>query len=170
MPQLLISLEFLAAKALLAAITALVFLAAIGRSLGHPLIWSVDVAQLLFIWLCFLAANRALRLKTHIGVDMLVKRLPARPRWLLELALGALTLGFLFTLALTGYQLTVLNWQRVYGDSGLSYAWVTGAVPVGCLLMGATVLVQMIEAARHGGLVFYADKASELDRSGSQLG
>jgi TRAP-type C4-dicarboxylate transport system permease small subunit len=170
MPGWYVRLEDIVSKTLLAAITLLIFLAAVGRSFGHPLIWSVDIAQLLFIWLCFLAANRAMRVKTHIGVDMLVKRLPATPRWTLELALGALTLGFLATLAITGYQLTLLNWQRVYGDSGVSYAWVTGAVPVGCVLMGATVSLHMAKALREGGLVFYADKSSELDRSDSQLG
>ena len=73
---LLTRLEDITSKALLAAITGLVFFAAIGRSLGYPLIWSVDMAQLLFVWLCFLGANRAMRLKAHIGVDLLVRRLP----------------------------------------------------------------------------------------------
>ena len=71
--------------------------------------------------------------------------------------------------AWTGYKLTLLNWQRVFGDSDISYAWVTGAVPVGSLLMAATVIAQMIEAARTGGLVFYADRSSEVDRTDSQL-
>jgi TRAP-type C4-dicarboxylate transport system permease small subunit len=134
------------------------------------MIWSVDVAQLLFIWLCFLGANRAMRLKTHIGVDMLVRALPRTPRWILELILGALTLAFLLTLAISGYRLTLLNWERIYGDSGISYAWVTGAVPVGCLLMSVTVLANMVSAVRKQQWVFYADKASEADRSQSQLG
>lgn len=43
----LAQLEFLVASLLLAAIVALVFLAAVGRTFGHPLIWSVDMAQLL---------------------------------------------------------------------------------------------------------------------------
>ncbi len=55
MTHALISLEFLLAKLLLACIVLLVFAAAVVRSVGHPLIWSVDVAQLMFIWLCFLA-------------------------------------------------------------------------------------------------------------------
>jgi TRAP-type C4-dicarboxylate transport system permease small subunit len=165
-----IRIEELASKMLLAIITLLVFFAAIMRTAGTPMIWSVDVAQLLFIWLCFLGANRAMRLKTHIGVDMLVRALPRTPRWMLELALGALTLAFLLTLAISGYRLTLLNWERIYGDSGISYAWVTGAVPVGCLLMSATVLANMVSAVRNRQWVFYADKASEVDRSQSQLG
>ena len=111
-----------------------------------------------------------MRIKAHIGVDFFVRKLPLTPRWLLEIVLGLLTLGFLMTLAYTGYKLTLLNWQRVYGDSGISYAWVTGAVPVGCALLSVTVLINLVRAIRDRKLVFYADKASEVDRSETQLG
>lgn len=170
MSELYIRIEDAVSKLLLAIITLLVFVAAIARTLGDPMIWSVDLAQLLFVWLCFLGANRAMRIKAHIGVDFFVRKLPLTPRWLLEIALGLLTLGFLMTLAYTGYKLTLLNWQRVYGDSGISYAWVTGAVPVGCALLSVTVLINLVRAIRDRKLVFYADKASEVDRSETQLG
>lgn len=170
MSELYVRIEDAVSKVLLAVITLLVFVAAIARTLGEPMIWSVDVAQLLFVWLCFLGANRAMRIKTHIGVDFFVRKMPLTPRWMLEIALGVLTLGFLLTLAYTGYKLTLLNWQRVYGDSGISYAWVTGAVPVGCALLSVTVLLNLVRAIRDRKLVFYADKANEIDRSETQLG
>ena len=168
MSHFLISAEFLVAKVLLAAIVVLVFLAALGRSFGYPLIWSIDVAQLLFIWVCFLGANRAMRLKAHIGVDLFVRKLPRTPRWLIEIGLALLALAFLGALAVSGYRLTLLNWQRVYGDSGISYAWVTAAVPVGAALLALTITINLIHALRTRSLVFYADRG--LDRSDSQLG
>lgn len=168
MAAFLIRLEFALAKILLAAIVLLVFGAAVGRSLGYPLIWSVDMAQLMFVWLCFLGANRAMRLKVHIGVDFFVRRLPRAPRWYIEIALGLITLAFLATLAISGYRLMMLNWQRVYGDSGIPYAWVTAAVPVGALILGLSVAVNLIDAIRRRKLVFYAER--ELDRSETQLG
>ncbi|MDP3600593.1 MAG: TRAP transporter small permease [Bosea sp. (in: a-proteobacteria)] len=168
MSQFLISAEFLAAKLLLAAIVILVFIAALGRTFGYPLIWSIDVAQLLFIWVCFLGANRAMRLKAHIGVDLFVRKLPRTPRWLVEIALALLSLAFLIALAVSGYRLTMLNWQRVYGDSGISYAWVTAAVPVGSALLALTITINLVHALRTRSLVFYADRS--LDRSDSQLG
>lgn len=170
MPEWYNRIEEIASNVLLAIITALVFVAAIARTFGAPLIWSVDLAQILFIWLCFLGANRAMRLKAHIGVDMLVRKLPQTPRWSLELVLGVLAIAFLMALAVSGYRLSVLNWQRIYGDSGIPYAWVTGAVPVGCLLMSITVLASMIGTIRNRRLVFYPDRSGELDRVESQLG
>lgn len=168
MTHALISLEFLLAKLLLACIVLLVFAAAVGRSVGYPLIWSIDVAQLMFIWLCFLAANRAMRLKTHIGVDYFIRKLPRTPRWLVEIALALLALAFLIALVVSGYRLTMLNWQRVYGDSGISYAWVTAAVPVGAALLAVTIAGNLVSAIRKRQLVFYAERS--LDRSESQLG
>lgn len=168
MTQIVTRLELFAAKALLAAIVVLVFAAAVGRSFGYPLVWSVDVAQLLFIWVCFLGANRALRLKTHIGVDLFVRALPRSLRHWIELALAVLTLAFLITLAVSGYKLTVLNWQRVYGDSGISYAWVTAAVPIGAAMLAITLVGHIVGSLRTQSLVFYADRS--IDRSESQLG
>lgn len=168
MANLLIRLEDVASKSLLAIIVMLVFGAAVARSLGHPIVWSVDMAQLLFVWLCFLGANRAMRIKAHIGVDLFVRKLPRTSRWAIEMMLGAITLAFLLALTVSGYRLTMLNWQRVFGDSGISYAWVTAAVPVGAALLGITVAINMVSALRNRNLVFYADRA--VDRSDTQLG
>jgi TRAP-type transport system small permease protein len=134
--------------ALLAAIVGLVFVAAIMRFFSYPLIWSVDMAQLLFIWLCFLGANRALRQRTHLGVDMLIRRLPYRTRLIVELGLAVVVIAFLLALAIEGTQLTILNHERLFGDSGIPYAFVTIAVPVGCVFLALTVVLNTIEALR----------------------
>jgi TRAP-type C4-dicarboxylate transport system permease small subunit len=170
MPAFLVRLELRVAQFLLAAIVVLVFVAAVSRSIGRPVEWSDDMAQLLFVWLCVLGANRAMRMKAHMAVDWLAKRLPRFQRWLLELLNGALVLAFLLTLAASGYRLTMLNWERIYGDSGLSYAWVTIAIPVGCALMSIEVVLHMIRSIRSRGPVFYAEGASEVDRAHSQIG
>lgn len=159
MPPFHVVAEEFVAKALLAAIVVLVFLAAVARSFGHPLIWSVDLAQLLFVWLCMLGANKALRRKSHIGVDFFVLRLPPAMRRGVELALGLMTLVFLGALAWLGVRLTLLNAERIYGDSGISYAWVTGAVPAGCGLLALTLIGHLGRCLRGGLLVFSRDDA-----------
>ena len=164
MLRLLAAAESAAAKLLLAVITALVFVAGIARWFNTPLVWSVDLAQLLFIWLCFLGANQVLRRKAHIGVDYFVRRLPRRARALIDIILAALVMAFLITMIITGTKLTLLNMERVYGDSGLSYAWVTGAVPVGCVLLALSVAGHLITALRQwrggGSLVFASEQPS----------
>lgn len=136
---------------LLAAITGLVFVAAITRFFGHPLVWSVDLAQLLFVWVCFLGADKAMREKSHLGMEVPVKYLPYKYRLGVELACSVIVLALLAVLAVKGYELTLLNLERTFGDSTLSYAWVTAAVPVGCLLIGASLVHNMVEAWRRRG-------------------
>ncbi|CAN1493419.1 DctM TRAP-type C4-dicarboxylate transport system, small permease component [Rhabdaerophilaceae bacterium] len=170
MPRWYIQFEDITSKFLLATITVLVLIAAISRSIGHPVIWSDDFAQLLFVWLCVFGATRAMRLKAHMAVDYAVKWLPRTPRWLLELFNAALILGFLLTLAYSGYRLTMLNIQRVYGDSGISYAWVTIAIPVGCFLMSIEVIIHAFRSFRDRSLVFFPEKPNDLERAHSQLG
>lgn len=153
----LAQVEFIVAATILTTIVVLVFSAAVMRFFGRPLIWSVDMAQLLFIWLCFIGATRAMREKAHLGIDLFARRLPSRARLLLELAVSALVLAFLAALAVEGYRLTMLNRQRLFGDSGLSYAWVTSAVPVGCLMLAAALIHNMAGAwkRREAGELVY---------------
>lgn len=133
---------------LLAVITVLVFIAAVMRFFDHPLIWSVDLAQLMFIWLCFIGAARAMRRRLHLGVDFVARLLPHHLRLALETALYCLFTAFLLTLAVEGYKLTMMNLARKFGDSGLSYAWVTIAVPVGSVLLILAMTENLVEAWR----------------------
>jgi TRAP-type C4-dicarboxylate transport system permease small subunit len=148
MLRLLARIEFAIAGLLLAAIVLLVFVAAIMRSFGSPVIWSVDMAQLLFIWLCMFGAARALREKGHLGIDLLVRFLPHRFRLGLEIVLSLVMLAFLGLLAYEGVRLALSNVQRQFADSGISYAWVTIAVPVGCVMLGAGIVFNIVEAWR----------------------
>jgi TRAP-type C4-dicarboxylate transport system permease small subunit len=170
---LLSKIELLVGVVLLAAIVGLVFIAAVMRFFGTPLFWSVDLAQLLFSWLCFLGANRALRQRVHLGIDLLIQTLDHRKRLCLELLLGLLVVVFLAVLAVEGVKLTLLNKERLFGDSGIPYAFVTIAVPVGCLFLVFTVIATALEAIRHRGeerlLVFARRPGERPDEIGDGL-
>ncbi|WP_373352826.1 TRAP transporter small permease [Pseudoroseicyclus sp. CXY001] len=148
MQKLYTRAEFITGALILSAITGLVFVAAVMRTFGHPLVWSVDLAQLLFIWLCFIGACRALRQRAHLGVDLVIRLLPYRARRWVETGIAILTLAFLAVLAVEGVKLTLLNIERQFGDSGLSYAWVTIAVPVGSLLFAGNIIANLVDAWR----------------------
>lgn len=167
MLKFLVSVEAAVGKFLLVAIVVLVFAAGVLRWFDHPLIWSVDLAQLLFLWIAFIGANQALRKRVHIGMDLAVRRLPLRMRRIVEIVLALLTLAFLLIMVWEGYKLTALNMQRVFGDSGISYAFVTGAVPVGCLMLAITLaghLVKLIRTWRtERSLVFSDPEHGEVE-------
>jgi TRAP-type transport system small permease protein len=158
-------IELWLGMSLLAIIVALVFAAAIMRFFNRPLIWSVDLAQLLFIWLCFIGATRAMRERAHLGVDLLVRNLAHRHRLYLETLLALVFVAFMSVLAWEGYKLTMLNRERLFGDSGLSYAYVTIAVPVGCLFLTLAILANGLEAwrARAGSSLLIFNRNDDTD-------
>ncbi|WAP67034.1 TRAP transporter small permease [Jiella pelagia] len=154
MSAIVTRLEDAIGRVLLAAVVVLVFTGALSRFVGHPIIWSVDMAQAAFVWLCFFGALKAMRRKAHIGVDYFVAKLPFAARRAIEILLSLLALAFLATMGWFGIQLTLLNTARIFGDSGISYAWVTAAVPAGCLALALILLAQLVRALRSGGLVY----------------
>ena len=122
-----------------------VFLAAIMRWVGFPLSWSVEFAQLLFVWAIFLGANRTLREKKHITVDIFTKSMPEKLRKSVEIFTKVIILGFLVFLMIYGFQLSAENSVRQINNLPLSYSFITLAVPIGSLLMFITTIAQIIE-------------------------
>ena len=162
----LAQLELAICLVLLGGITGLVFVASIMRFFGHPIVWSVDMAQLLFVWLCFIGANKAMREKSHLGMEVLVTRLSYVPRFWLEFVCTALIIAFLLVLVVQGWNLTWLNIERTFADSTLSYGWVTLSVPVGSLLLVATLVYNTVQALRKRGeqkLIYNRNEAELAD-------
>jgi TRAP-type C4-dicarboxylate transport system permease small subunit len=128
------------AMAFFAGTSFFVLVGAVTRALNHPVIWAVDLAQLSFVWACVLGADLAMKNNAHIEIDIVVRYFPASVRrkiaivWLIAIA------AFLAMLIWYGSNLTLMNMERVLGDVGISYSWVTGAIPAGCALMLATTL------------------------------
>ncbi|MFT4171066.1 MAG: TRAP transporter small permease [Rhodocyclaceae bacterium] len=140
MKHFLYTVEESLAMLCFAATTALVLVGAASRTLGMPIVESVDLAQLGFAWTCALGADIALKHKAHVVIDVVVKRLPLPVRRALGVLWHIVMLGFLAMLVWYGAELTLLNTQRKLGDVGISYAWVTVTVPVAASLMSLTLL------------------------------
>jgi TRAP-type C4-dicarboxylate transport system permease small subunit len=157
MPSVLRTLaraEDLVARACLGGCSALVFLAAVSRAVGSPVLWAIDIAMLLFIWCAFLGADAALRARQHIIIDVVVRLFPQRLQRGLLITHWAVIIAFLLTLVVLGTQLTFLNVQRPMGDTDISYAYVTAAVPAGSLLMAITAGAQLVGFWRDKALTF----------------
>ncbi len=146
--------EEILARACLVGCSALVFVAAVSRAFGSPVLWAIDIAMLLFIWCAFFGADAALRARQHIIIDIVVRLFPQRMQRALLITHWTIMVAFLLTLVVLGTQLTLLNVQRPMGDTDISYAYVTAAVPVGSLLMSITALVQLAGFWRNRGLTF----------------
>jgi len=127
---------------LLSAIVLLVFAAAVMRTVGLPIIWSVDIAQLLFAWLCMLGANQTLKHAQHATVDIVTLYLPARWQQRLSGLASLIMIGVLAVIVVYGFALFNLNPQRTLGSTPIPYRYVALALPVGSGLMLLTLLEQ----------------------------
>lgn len=141
--QSYIKLENFTTNILMLAVVFFVFIAAVMRWAGSPIAWSVDVAQLLFVWLIFLGANRSLRDNRHIGVDFFVKKLPIKVRNGLEIIIYLLILGFLLFLSRYGILLSIENSVRQISSLSISYAYIAASVPIGCFIMSVTTIAKI---------------------------
>ncbi len=124
----------------LALLIILVFMAAALRWFGISVAWSVDVAQMLFAWVCFIGADLALRQDRHVGLDMLVVHLPRKTRNGLALVLNLLMLAFCILVIVYGTRLCIQNYRRYFNTLPISYSLVTAAGPVGCFLLCTTIV------------------------------
>lgn len=131
------------AATLFVAIVMLVAVASVARTMGSPIIWSIEVAQLMFVWLVMLAADIALQQKRHFGLSLLLDHLPPRVRLafdVLNILILVALLGYLLQFAFKNVSLMQL---RLTGALQLPSSYVHGALAAGLILFLRTLLVQL---------------------------
>lgn len=134
------------AEAFLVASVTIVFVAALARSLGYPLRWSMDMATFLFAWAAFFSADVAMRNNRHVALEFLVGRVPDRWRYGIRLINYLIILVFLGFLIWYGVEMSYATRYRAFqGIPGFSYMWATLSVPVGSLFLAATTIVKVRE-------------------------
>ena len=140
--------EELISRTLLALLVLLVFVPAVTRTFNRPIIWSIEIAQLLFAWLAFLGANQAMRAGAHIGVDVLTRNLPPQVRKAVSLFNLGLIAAFLAALLWYGVELTFVSVDRRFMTTNLSFAFATVAAPLGAALLLLTTVGRVVAVVR----------------------
>lgn len=125
------------AAALLVAVEVLVLLAGITARgvFDHPLIWSDELAETLFLWLAMLGAALALQRGQHMRMTALVARVPETRRGLFEALALAATLAFLLLIAWPVEHWTLAAVAIITPAMEISGVWRAAAFPVGISLM-----------------------------------
>lgn len=133
---------------LLSAIVTLVAIASVARAVGSPIIWSVEVAQLCFVWLCMLSADLALQSERHFGLSVLSDALDARKRRLLELANRIVLIVLLGFLLIYAWRNTQLMHPRLIGATQMHGSYIHASMVVGLCLLLRTMISQAYALAR----------------------
>jgi len=100
-----------------------------------PFPWSEELARYLMIWLGMVGSFVALRKGRHIGVTILIERLPEKIFAILAPVLQAIMIAFLLTLAVEGMSLALFNAAQKSPAMQIPMFYPYLAVPVGTALM-----------------------------------
>ncbi len=138
------------AALLLVAIVVLVGIASVARSMGSPIIWSIEVAQLLFVWLVMLAADIALQEGRHFGLSLLLDQLKPRARLVVDVINILILIGLLAFLSSYAVKNVQLMHPRLIGATQMHASMVHGALLFGIVLFLRTLAVQLYGRIRQG--------------------
>jgi len=145
--RVLFRVESVFAIALLVAIVCLVAVASIARAAGTPIIWSIEVAQLAFVWLCILAADLALQKGRHFGLSILTDGMPPRMQRIVEMINLAILAALLALLLTYAWRNMILMHPRLFGATQMHGSWLHASMVAGFALMLRTVLTRFLQTA-----------------------
>jgi TRAP-type C4-dicarboxylate transport system permease small subunit len=141
-------IEYACAAILLGAVVVLVGIAAVARGMGIPIIWSVEVAQLLFVWLVIIAADLGMQTNRHFGMQILLDNVPPSIRKATEIANILVLIGLLAILFYYAWNNTILIHARLDGALQLPGSYYHASMVVGFGLLIRTLLVQLVQRIR----------------------
>ncbi|WP_438274487.1 TRAP transporter large permease [Nitrobacter sp.] len=133
------------AAALVVAEIVVLFAGVVSRYLLHrPLIWSDELASILFLWLAMLGAVTAFRRGEHMRMTALVAQARPAQRAFLDAVAVCAALAFLILIVRP-------SWDYAYEESfittpalQISNVWRAAALPVGIGLMAAFALLRLV--------------------------
>ena len=142
-------IEFACAAILLVAVVILVGVASVARALGSPIIWSIEVAQLLFLWLCIIAIDLALHHERHFGISLVLDNVPAAGRKAIEIINLIVMIGLLAYLLQFAWKNMILMHPRLDGALQTPGSYFHASMVVGFVLMIRTLTVKLVQFIRN---------------------
>jgi tripartite ATP-independent transporter DctM subunit len=113
---------------------------------NHPLVWSDELASILFLWLALLGAVIAFRRDEHMRMTAAVGSLPAPTRATFDLFATCAALAFLLLIAWPAYQYAQEETFITTPALGLNNAWRAAALPSGIALMAIFAVLRVSRA------------------------
>jgi TRAP-type C4-dicarboxylate transport system permease small subunit len=139
---------WLSAAALLGATGVMMHGVALRYFFGQPTIWQTELSIYLLMFVAFVGAAYGIKHHAHVGVDLLVDRLPDKPRLVVRLLTTVLVLGVVLAVAWSAGH----EWLKaIEGGWTSPTAWraplsiVYGIVPVGMVLIALQLLAFLVE-------------------------
>jgi TRAP-type C4-dicarboxylate transport system permease small subunit len=139
--------EFPAAL-LVAAEVVVLLMGVIWRYVLHtPLVWSDELASILFLWLAMLGSIVALRRGEHMRMTAIVGKLPPHLRAFLDLIAIAAALAFLLLVVRPAYEFAEDEMFVTTPSLEITSSWRAAALPIG---IGLMIVVGFLQIFRFG--------------------
>jgi TRAP-type C4-dicarboxylate transport system permease small subunit len=110
-----------------------------------PVPWTAELAKYLMVWMGMLGAVAALRQGRHIGVRVLVERLPSGTYDYVVPLVQAAEIGFLILLAWQGWEFMTFNLGQNSPAMEIPMLVPYAAIPVGCVMMALNVVADILQ-------------------------
>ena len=117
--------------------------------LHQPLVWSDELASILFLWLAMLGSIVAFQRGEHMRMTAIVGKLDPRRRALLDLVAIAAAIAFLTFVVHPAYEFALDEMFVTTPAMGLVNSWRAAALPIG---LGVMLLVGLLQIFRVGRL------------------
>jgi len=117
-------------------------------ALHEPLVWSDELASILFLWLAMLGAVVAFRRGEHMRMGALVNRVSPAARAVLDMVAVAAALAFLLMLQAPGFEYASEERYVTTAALEIPNVWRAAALPVGTALMALIALLRLVERAQ----------------------
>ena len=138
--------EKIIAGSFIVTIMAITFAAGVGRTIGHPINWAMDMSTFLFAWTVFLSADIGMRKDEHVNVEVFINLLPDKYQKAVMIFNYVVIIIFLSIILIYGAQITYETRMRQFqGIPGFSYSWAALSAPVGSLLLIISTCIRIKE-------------------------
>ncbi len=107
---------------------------ALRYGLNRSIDWADEAGRLAFVWSIFLAIPLGVRQGGHIGIDILVDKLPPAWRSALKRAGAVVCAGMMFAIAWAAFGVAREQWDELMATLDWSVGWFIVPVGVGALL------------------------------------
>jgi tripartite ATP-independent transporter DctM subunit len=115
--------------------------------LHKPLVWSDELASILFLWLAMLGSVVAMHRGEHMRMTALLSGISASRRALMEAVAVSACLAFLLMVAWPAWEYASEERAITTPALEISNGWRAFALPVGVALMGGFALLRLLQAA-----------------------
>ncbi|WP_114947885.1 TRAP transporter large permease subunit [Microvirga calopogonii] len=113
--------------------------------LNEPLVWSDELASILFLWLAMLGAVVAFRRNEHMRMTAVLGMLPTRVWAFLDVVAAAAALAFLLLIIEPAYEFAADEVWVTTPALEIANSWRAAALPVGMGLMTIMAVLRLVQ-------------------------